>query len=99
MRADATLAPDIFVPKAWTPNKDGHNDKLFAFTVNVAKLNYFRIFNRWGQLVFESNIIGQGWNGDLNGKPQPMEVYTWILEAEGADGKKIKRSGNAVLIR
>jgi hypothetical protein len=44
-------------------------------------LKYFRVFNRWGQLVFETNIIGQGWDGVFNGKPQVMDVYTWTLEA------------------
>jgi gliding motility-associated-like protein len=93
------LASDLFVPKAWTPNGDGHNDKLFPFCVNVAELKYFRIFNRWGQLLFETNIISNGWDGRFNGRPQPMEVYTWTAEAVGTDGKRIQRSGNAVLIR
>jgi gliding motility-associated-like protein len=99
MREAAPLPSNVFVPKAWTPNGDGHNDYLFAFTVNITQLKYFRIFNRWGQLVFESNIIGKGWDGNFNGRPQPTDVFTWTLEAIGSDGKIIKRSGNAVLIR
>jgi gliding motility-associated-like protein len=90
---------DLFVPKAWTPNNDGHNDKLFPITVNIRELKYFRVFNRWGQLVFETNIIGQGWNGILQSKPAAMDVYTWTVEAIGVDGKYIKKSGNSVLIR
>jgi gliding motility-associated-like protein len=90
---------DLFVPKAWTPNNDGHNDKLFPLTVNIRELKYFRIFNRWGQLVFETNIIGEGWNGILQGKPAVMDVYTWTVEAIGVDGKYIKKAGNSVLIR
>jgi gliding motility-associated-like protein len=95
----ALVRSDLFVPKAWTPNNDGHNDKLFPLTVNIRELKYFRIFNRWGQLVFETNMIGHGWDGRYNGKPMPMDVYTWTVEAIGVDGKYIKKAGNSVLIR
>jgi gliding motility-associated-like protein len=95
----AIVRSDIFVPKAWTPNNDGHNDKLFPLTVNIRELKYFRIFNRWGQLVFETNVIGSGWNGIFQGKPGVMDVYTWTLEAIGVDGKHYKKAGNSVLIR
>jgi gliding motility-associated-like protein len=90
---------DLFVPKAWTPNNDGHNDKLFPLTVNIRELKYFRVFNRWGQLVFETNVMGHGWDGVFQGKPAVMDVYTWTVEAIGVDGKYIKKAGNSVLIR
>ena len=95
----AIIRSDLFVPKAWTPNRDGHNDKLFPLTVNIRELKYFRVFNRWGQLVFETNVIGQGWDGILQGKPAVMDVYTWTVEAIGVDGKYYKKAGNSVLIR
>jgi gliding motility-associated-like protein len=90
---------DLFVPKAWTPNGDGHNDKLFPLSVNVSQLKYFRVFNRWGQLVFETNQIGVGWDGTLRGVKQMADVYTWTAEAVCTGGGTIKRSGNSVLIR
>ncbi len=93
------IRSDIFVPKAWSPNGDGHNDRLFPLTVNIAELKYFRIFNRWGQLVFETNIIGHGWDGVFKGVPQVQDVYTWTLEAIGEDGKYYKKAGNSVLLR
>jgi gliding motility-associated-like protein len=96
---ETRLRSDLFVPKAWTPNNDGHNDKLFPLTVNIKELKYFRVFNRWGQLVFETNIIGLGWDGIFQGKPAVMDVYTWTVEAIGVDGKYIKKAGNSVLIR
>jgi len=95
----AGVASDLFVPNAWTPNGDGVNDRLFPLTENVTKLNYFRVFNRWGQLMFETSTIGDGWDGVFNGKPMMMDTYTWTAEAVGIDGKTFKRSGNAVLIR
>ena len=90
---------DIFVPKAWSPNNDGHNDKLFPIPVKIKELKYFRIFNRWGQLVFETNILRDGWDGIFHGQPQVMDTYTWTLEAIGEDGKYFKRAGNSVLVR
>jgi gliding motility-associated-like protein len=90
----------IDVPNAWSPNGDGHNDKLYPLTIGITELKYFRVFNRWGQLVFETNIIGKGWDGVFQGKPQVMDVYTWTLEAIGCDGRQhYKRAGNSVLMR
>jgi gliding motility-associated-like protein len=93
------LYSDLFVPKAWTPNSDGHNDKLFPLTVNIKQLLYFRIFDRWGQLMFETTELGKGWDGIFKGKPQVMDVYTWTVEAIGEDGRRFKKAGNSVLLR
>jgi gliding motility-associated-like protein len=93
------IRSDIFVPKAWSPNKDGHNDVLRPLCVNIAEIYYFRIFDRWGQLMYETNEIGKGWDGIFNGKAQVQDVYTWTLEARGEDGKHYKRSGNSILMR
>jgi gliding motility-associated-like protein len=90
---------DIFVPKAWSPNKDGHNDKLRPLCVHIKEIYYFRIFDRWGQLMFETNEIGKGWDGIFNGREQVQDVYTWTLEAIGEDGKHFKKSGNSILLR
>jgi gliding motility-associated-like protein len=89
----------IDVPKAWSPNGDGHNDKLYPLTICIKELKYFRVFNRWGQLVFETRTIGQGWDGIFNGSPQVMDVYTWTLEADGEDGVHYKLAGNSILMR
>ena len=90
---------DIFVPKAFTPNNDGHNDNLYPLIVGTTQLKMFRIFNRWGQLMFETTTPKYGWNGLFNNNPQPMDTYTWTVEAIGFNGKLIRRSGNSVLIR
>src|SRR5205823_6764292 len=91
--------PSVVVPNAWTPNGDGHNDYLFPLMINITQLKYFRVFNRWGQKVFETNIIGHGWDGNFNGKGQPIDVYTWTLQAVGTGGVNYKASGRAVLLR
>ena len=89
----------VFVPKAWSPNGDGHNDFLYPFTVNIASIKYFRIFNRWGNMVFETNNFGTGWDGKYKGAPQVMDVYIWSFEGVSTNGKIIKREGQAVLLR
>jgi gliding motility-associated-like protein len=97
--APGNPAAELFVPKAWTPNGDGKNDILFPFPARIRELKYFRIYNRWGQLMFETNQLLKGWNGTFNGKPQVMDAYSWTLEAIGIDGTIIKRSGNSALLR
>jgi gliding motility-associated-like protein len=89
----------IFVPKAWSPNGDSHNDRLFPMTNNLRELKYFRIYNRWGELVFQTNMLGQGWDGIYKGKPQVMDTYTWTAEAIGMDGRYYKSAGNSILLR
>ncbi len=91
--------PDLYIPSGFTPNGDGKNDLLRPIPIGIAQLNYFMIYNRWGQLIFSTNEIGKGWNGIFNGEPQP--VGTYIFQAEGKDltGKIIYKKGSAVLIR
>jgi len=93
------LRSDIFVPKAWSPNGDGRNDKLIPIPVRIRQLTFFRIFNRWGQIVYETNEIGAGWDGIFNGKPQVTDTYTWMLEAVGQDDRHFKFTGNSILVR
>ncbi|HTI90383.1 MAG TPA: T9SS type B sorting domain-containing protein, partial [Puia sp.] len=97
--SDTNLAPNLFVPKAWSPNDDGKNDRLYPITYHIRQLVYFRVFDRWGQLMFETNVLGNGWNGVYNGRPQGIDVYTWTVEGIGDDGSTIKKSGNSILLR
>ncbi|MFN2440178.1 MAG: gliding motility-associated C-terminal domain-containing protein, partial [Chitinophagaceae bacterium] len=89
----------VFVPMAFTPNKNGKNDHLQPYLLNIRELTYFKIYNRWGQLVFSTTEIGKGWDGNINGIQQPEETYTWILKCIDIDGKLIKQSGRSILIR
>ena len=90
---------DIFVPKAFTPNRDGKNDLLQPFLVNITTLKFFRVYNRWGQLMFQTSDSKQGWDGMYNSKPQPIETYTWIAEGIDGNGTTIFRKGQTALIR
>lgn len=88
------------VPTAFTPNGDGKNDIIYADGWGVRKLNYFRIYNRWGQLLFESNDIKIGWDGVFNGVPQNMETYVYQVSGETfLDDKALLKTGTFKLIR
>jgi gliding motility-associated-like protein len=91
--------PYVFVPSAFTPNGDGRNDILKPVAVGVKQINYFRIFNRWGQLMFSTTANGHGWDGRLGGTPQTTNVYVWMVEAEDYTGKKVFLKGTSTLIR
>ena len=93
------MGPSIYVPKAWTPNYDGRNDKLYPMMVSMTDLKSFRIFNRWGELVFETKVMGAGWDGIYKGQLQMMDVYTWMVEAIGSDGRVYKKTGSSVLMK
>ena len=88
----------LALPNAFTPGS-GPNNEFKIIKRGIANLNYFRIFNRWGNLVFETNNIDQGWNGEYNGTPQPMGVFVYEVEAVTSTGKIFKKHGNTTLIR
>ena len=92
---------DVFVAGAFTPNRDGKNDRIYPILVGVDIFNYLKIFNRWGTLVYQSNSIdpAQGWDGTYRGNDQPADTYTWVIDAVGQNGKPIRKSGSIVLIR
>ncbi|HEX6332909.1 MAG TPA: gliding motility-associated C-terminal domain-containing protein, partial [Flavisolibacter sp.] len=90
---------DLVVPNAWTPNGDGRNDYLYPITFRVKELKYFRVINRWGQVVFETRTLGRGWDGRLSGIEQKSDTFVWIAEAIGDDGSVIRKKGTATLIR
>ncbi len=90
----------IAVPTAFTPNGDGINDFLYPNNaIKADKLN-FSVYNRWGQLVFNSKDWRQKWDGKINGVEQATGVYVWFLEYTHTDtGKKVFQKGTTTLIR
>jgi gliding motility-associated-like protein len=90
---------DIYVPTTFTPNGDGTNDRLIPRLVGISDLLFFRVFDRWGQLVYQTSNENEGWDGTYKGTAQPMETYAWIAEAKDTDGNIIKRSGTTILLR
>jgi gliding motility-associated-like protein len=86
------------VPNAFTPGSQP-NSEIKIIKKGIATLKYFRIFNRWGGKVFETSDIDKGWDGMLNGTPQPMGVYVYVVEANTKTGKRFYKQGNITLIR
>ena len=91
--------PYVFVPTAFTPNNDGKNDVIRPISVGIQKINYFSIFNRWGQLVFTTTVDRAGWDGRIKGKPQDSGVFVWMLSAVDYTGAPIFLKGTVALIR
>ena len=86
------------VPTAFTPNGDGHNDELFVKGGPFVSL-YFRVYNDWGQLLFETTDQAVGWNGAFKGQPAPLGVYVWILDVEMFNGDKIRKTGDITILK
>lgn len=91
--------PQIFVPTGFTPNGDGLNDVLKPIAVGVDRIEYFSVYNRWGQLVFTTTINGKGWDGTIGGKPQTTNTFVWMVKAVDYTGKPIFQKGTSTLIR
>ncbi len=94
----ALVSPLIAVPSAFSPNGDGVNDRVYVRGFGIAKM-MFRIYNRWGQLVFQSANEYDGWDGKYKGVLQPMDAYAYTLEVEFTDGTKATKKGDITLLR
>jgi gliding motility-associated-like protein len=91
--------PQIFVPTAFTPNGDGLNDVIRPLGVGIKKFEYFRIFNRWGQLVFSTTTNEDGWDGKIGGKEQGTATFVWITAGIDYLDRPFFRKGTVTLIR
>jgi gliding motility-associated-like protein len=92
------LDKDIFVPNVFTPNGDGKNDILYAYSNYIDKIE-MRIFNQYGQQVQVITDFHKGWDGKYKGTPQPVGVYMYALKAVMTDGRTIQLKGNITLLR
>ncbi len=107
-RLAVDIKPIIDIPTAFSPNGDGVNDMLYVRGAAIVDLN-LKIFNRWGELVFETSTIeidggdgsmrSQGWDGKLRGQDQEMDAYGYVLQATFIDGNTHEEQGNVTLIR
>jgi gliding motility-associated-like protein len=91
--------PSIFVPNAFTPNGDGNNDVIRPILAGMRQLDYFRIYNRLGQLVYSTTTVGQGWDGYIKGNPQGSAGYVYAAQAVDYNGKTVKQTGSFLLVR
>jgi len=94
----AIVIPLLDVPNAFSPNGDGKNDQVRVRGFGIGKM-MFRIYNRWGQVVFESTDPNQGWDGRFKGTMQPVDVYAYTLDVQFTDGTKKTKQGDITLLR
>jgi gliding motility-associated-like protein len=90
--------PYVFVPNAFSPNGDGNNDIMYVRGLYIEKV-IFRIFDRWGELVFESNDVSIGWDGTFRGVLLQPDVYDYYLDVTCIGGLKSITKGNITLMR
>jgi gliding motility-associated-like protein len=93
------VAPSIYVPTAFSPNNDNNNDILKPILLGMRTLNYFRVFDRWGNLVFSTNQKGKGWDGTFKGSPQDLGTFVWMAQGTTYTGQVITLKGYSVLVR
>ncbi len=89
----------LFLPSAFSPNGDGLNDRLRLLSVGYAKINFFRVFNRFGEAVFETNDLVKGWDGNHKGKKADIGTYFWVMSVTDRFGKDEMIKGDVTLIR
>lgn len=94
----AIVSPLVDVPTAFSPNGDGSNDVLYV-RGGAIKTMELKIYNRWGELVFETHRQDMGWDGTYKGQPQEMDAYAFILTATFIDGTSTQKQGNITLLR
>ena len=90
---------DAFIPSAFTPNNDGKNDRFGVVTEFAVQYFSMQVFNKWGQIVFNSNDITQKWDGTFEGKNMPNGAYVWVLNYVNRKGQKVYDQGTVMLIR
>ena len=97
-KASAIVKPLADVPNAFTPNGDGKNEIFYVRGYGISTMS-LKIYNRWGQVVFETTSQDIGWDGKVKGIPQPMDSYAFTLTLEFGDGTKYSKKGDLTLIR
>lgn len=94
------IQPGFYVPSAFSPNGDGKNDIFRPILVGMKSLDDFRVFNRWGQLVYQgSGNEGNGWDGTFGGRAQDAASYVWYAQGTDYLNKTVRKKGYVVLVR
>lgn len=94
----------IFIPNSFSPNGDGQNDVFYPRGKGVSNIKTFRVYNRWGELMYEQNNLdandaAKGWDGSYKGGAPKPDVYVYLLEADCSTGEPISIKGDVTIIR
>lgn len=98
MFVNAKVCCQVSFPSAFTPNGDGRNDVFKPIRIGHHHVYHFKVLNRYGQVVFESNDETKGWDGTLFGVPQDMDTYFWMFYYD-CNGRKLEEKGDVILVR
>ncbi|WP_147243380.1 gliding motility-associated C-terminal domain-containing protein [Chitinophaga flava] len=93
------IGPEIYIPNAFSPNGDGLNDVFRPLPVGMVKLDFFRVFDRWGKLMYDNTAYLKGWDGKVNGQLAPIGTYVWVVQGLDINNKTVLRKGTVTLIR
>lgn len=91
--------PDIYIPTGFSPNGDGKNDIFRPLPVGIVQLEYFRVFDRWGKLMYSTREYMQGWDGYFNGQPAAVGTYVWVVQGKNTNEETVQRKGTVTLVR
>mgnify|MGYP000341673610 CR=1 FL=1 len=89
----------ISLPDIFTPNGDGSNDKIKPIVPGIHTFSFFRVYNRWGNLVFESTDPDAAWDGSYKGEMQPQDSYSYVIEGYNFRNELIRKQGTITLVR
>jgi gliding motility-associated-like protein len=91
--------PNYYLPNAFTPNGDGLNDIFGPTIVGMKSTGYFRIFDRYGNIIFETKDLSKNWDGTLKGKPAASGTYVWMIKGIDVNGSVVEMKGTVILLR
>jgi gliding motility-associated-like protein len=91
--------PTFYLPNAFSPNGDGRNDVFRPIPVGISSTEFFRIINRYGELVFQTSQWMAGWDGTFKGKAMATGTYVWMIKGKDRKGITVQQKGTVVLIR
>jgi len=91
--------PSYYVPNAFSPNGDGLNDIFRPIPVGIKSTEYFRVFNRFGEQMFETRQWMQGWDGTIKGKKAATGTYVWMIKGIDRNGKVVEMQGTVILVQ
>jgi gliding motility-associated-like protein len=99
LKISTIKGPEIYLPNAFTPNNDGINDLFMPIIAGFKSLTSFKIFDRFGTVVYETKQLGKGWDGRFKGIPLEPNIFIWTVEAVQNDNSIITKKGTVALIR
>lgn len=89
----------IYVPTAFTPGGNGLNEFLYPVLMGFKTLNYFRVYDRWGKVLFQTKTERPGWDGRLKGEGVSTQTVVWMVEAVDVDGVVHRKQGTTIILR